>query len=54
LNYVVVMSFRNKIIKKLIAVQMAGWSEGTMEEQRAKQEKMSKFSCIVSEPVRQK
>jgi epsilon-lactone hydrolase len=44
-----IMGMRNRIIKKLIAVQMAGWSEGTMEDQRAKQELMSKYSRIPGE-----
>ena len=33
----------------VIAFQMSGWSEGTMEEQRARQEKMSKYSRIPAE-----
>ncbi len=37
------MSIRNKIIKNLVSLQMSGWSEGTIEEQRARQEKRSKY-----------
>lgn len=33
------MSIRTTIIKKLAALQMAGWSEGPIEVQRARQEK---------------
>jgi len=33
------MSIRTTIIKKLAALQMAGWSEGPIEAQRARQEK---------------
>lgn len=33
------MSVRTTIIKKLVALQMAGWSEGPIEVQRARQEK---------------
>jgi epsilon-lactone hydrolase len=40
------VSIRNKFIKKLISIQMAGWSEGTIEEQRAKQEKTSKYARL--------
>jgi len=40
------VSFRNKIIKKLISYQMCGWSEGTIEEQRARQEKTSRYARL--------
>ena len=40
------MSIRNKIIKKLIALQMKGWSDGPIEEQRARQEKTSKYAVL--------
>ncbi len=43
------MGFRNKIIKKLISIQMAGWSEGPIEEQRARQEKRSKYARLPSD-----
>lgn len=37
------MSIRTTIIKKLAALQMAGWSEGPIEEQRARQEKRIRY-----------
>ena len=40
------MSIHNKIIKKLVSFQMSGWSEGTIEEQRARQEKTSKYAKL--------
>ena len=40
------MSLRNQIFKKLIAYLMSGWSDGTIEEQRARQEKMARFSRV--------
>lgn len=38
------MSIRGRIIKKLVSIQMAGWSEGSIEAQRARQEKLSKYA----------
>ena len=43
------MSIHNKIIKKLVSFQMSGWSEGTIEEQRARQEKTSKYAKLPAE-----
>ena len=40
------MSIRNKIIKKLVSFLMSGWSKGTIEEQRTRQEKMSKYAKL--------
>ena len=40
------MSIRNKIIKKLISFQMSGWSKGTIEDQRSRQEKTSKYAKL--------
>ena len=37
------MSIRTTIIKKLVALQMAGWSEGPVEAQRARQEKQIRY-----------
>jgi acetyl esterase/lipase len=41
-----IVSIRNKIIKKLVSFQMSGWSEGTIEEQRARQERRSKYAKL--------
>jgi len=38
------VSLRNQILKKLISYLMSGWSDGTIEEQRARQEKMARFT----------
>ncbi|MBT3391880.1 MAG: alpha/beta hydrolase [Chloroflexi bacterium] len=40
------MSLRNSLIKKLIAFLMSGWAEGTITEQRARQEKLSKYTRL--------
>lgn len=40
------MSLRNTLIKKLIAFLMSGWAEGTITEQRARQEKLSKYTRL--------
>ncbi|MBN1486615.1 MAG: alpha/beta hydrolase [Anaerolineae bacterium] len=37
------MSLRTKIIKQLISVPMAGWSKGSIETQRARQVRQTKF-----------
>jgi len=37
------MSLRTQIIKKLVAIQMSGWAEGTIEEQRARQNRMLQY-----------
>ncbi len=37
------MSLRTTIIKKLIAVSMSGWSKGSIEAQRARQERNAKY-----------
>jgi acetyl esterase/lipase len=41
-----IVSIRNKIIKKLVSFQMSGWSKGTIEEQRTRQEKTSKYAKL--------
>lgn len=40
------MNLRAKIIKKVVHFQMAGWSEGSIEEQRARQEKTTKVAFL--------
>ena len=40
------MSVRNKIIKKLVSFQLSGWSKGTVEEQRTRQEKASRYAWL--------
>jgi acetyl esterase/lipase len=40
------MSLRAKFVKKLIRLYLSGWSEGTLAEQRAWQEKNSRFSRL--------
>ena len=42
------MSIRSRIIKKLVSIQMSGWSEGSIEEQRARQEKLSKYARLAA------
>ena len=37
------MSVQAKIVKKLLPLQFSGWSKGSIEEQRAKQEKSTRF-----------
>lgn len=37
------MRLRNRIIKKLLSKQFSDWSTGTVEEQRARQEKSNRF-----------
>lgn len=41
-----IVSIRNKIIKKLVSFQISGWSKGTIEEQRTRQEKTSKYAKL--------
>jgi acetyl esterase/lipase len=43
---IVYMSLLAKIIKKLIPLQISGWSEGTIEEQRARHEKTARYSKL--------
>lgn len=40
------MSLRAKFVKKLVRLYLSGWSEGTLAEQRAWQEKNSRFSRL--------
>ncbi|OQY34751.1 MAG: hypothetical protein B6I38_02100 [Anaerolineaceae bacterium 4572_5.1] len=40
------MSIRTKIIKKIIRLRMTGWTDGSIEEQRAKQEKTTKTAIL--------
>ncbi|MEA2008269.1 MAG: alpha/beta hydrolase [Chloroflexota bacterium] len=40
------MSLRTTIIKKIIRLKMSGWADGSIEEQRAKQEKTTKVAII--------
>ena len=40
------MSLRTSTIKRLIAIQTSGWSEGSIEEQRARQEKTARLAKI--------
>ncbi len=40
------MSLQTKIVKKLLSLQFSGWSEGTIEEQRARQEKSIRFARL--------
>ncbi len=37
------MSLQAKIVKKLLPLQFSGWSKGSIEEQRARQEKNTRF-----------
>ncbi len=37
------MSIRAKIIKRLISIQMSGWSDGPVEEQRARQARTARY-----------
>ena len=40
------MSLQAKIVKKLLPLQFSGWSEGPIEEQRARQEKSARFARL--------
>ena len=40
------MSLRIETVKRLIALQVSGWSEGSIEEQRAKQEKLARLARL--------
>ena len=40
------MGIRNKLTNKFISVLLSGWSDGTIEEQRSRQERMSRFNKI--------
>ncbi len=40
------MSLRSQVIKKLLRRQFAGWSDGPIAEQRARQEKSSRFNRL--------
>jgi len=40
------MSFQAKIVKRLIPLQRSGWSHGAIEEQRARQEKSTRFARL--------
>ena len=40
------MSLKNKIIKKIIRLQMSGWADGSVAEQRARQEKTVKTTNL--------
>lgn len=37
------MSLRTRILRKLVALQMSGWSRGSIEAQRARQERTTKY-----------
>jgi acetyl esterase/lipase len=47
------MRFRNRLVKKLLANQLAGWSSGSVVEQRAKQEKSDRFIKLPADIKRQ-
>jgi monoterpene epsilon-lactone hydrolase len=40
------MSIRQKIIKKLISLQFSGWSQGSLTEQRSRQEKSARYARL--------
>ncbi len=40
------MSLQAKIVKKLLSLQFSGWSSGTIEAQRARQEKSIRFNRL--------
>ena len=40
------MGIRNVLTSKLLSFLLSGWSDGTIEEQRTRQEKMSKYFKI--------
>jgi len=40
------VSLQAKIVKKLLPLQISGWSEGPIEEQRARQEKTVKYAKL--------
>jgi acetyl esterase/lipase len=40
------MSLRATIVKRLIGLQLSGWSEGTVEEQRANLSKVSRYARV--------
>jgi acetyl esterase/lipase len=40
------MGLRKKIIKKLISLQFSGWSHGSLEEQRFRQEKLARYARL--------
>ncbi|MBN1584141.1 MAG: alpha/beta hydrolase [Anaerolineae bacterium] len=40
------MSLRTKIIKKLVAVSMSDWSKGTIQAQRARQERTARYTRL--------
>jgi acetyl esterase/lipase len=40
------MNLRRKIIRKLISFQFSGWSQGSLEEQRSRQEKLSRYARL--------
>ncbi len=40
------MSLQTKIVKKILTLQFANWSEGSIEEQRARQEKSIRFARL--------
>ena len=42
------MSTRKKLTSKLLSFLLSGWAEGTIEEQRARQERTSKYFKIPS------
>lgn len=45
------MSIQAKIIKKLMPRLMSGWSEGPIEEQRARQEKSNRFTKLPADTI---
>jgi acetyl esterase/lipase len=40
------VSLRTQIVKKLVSIQMSGWSEGSIEEQRTRQEKTVRYARL--------
>lgn len=50
------MSLQAKIVKRLLRLQFSGWSNGSVEEQRARQEKIARYSKLPADihcqPVR--
>ncbi len=45
------LSLQAKIVKKLLPMQFSGWSDGTVEAQRARQEKSRRFARLPA-PIR--
>ena len=47
------MNIRTKIINKLVSIQMSGWSKGSIEAQRARQERTAKYVRLGTDIQRQ-